>query len=224
MTGYQMIKNGISIGIIIFIVAVILFVIRFFLHKRKKDQIVLLISLCLLLLCFPVYFAVSVKQYTKFDLQSLKQFTVTSEDLHDGIWDPVISNTEKGKNLSPQLSWEPVKGAKGYVVYMIDPDGYDWIHMKTDSLTDTSLSRGEIPPFTRKDPDGPGYIGPYPPSGTHTYEVYVFALRNLKDGYVGKVNQVSNGIDQISSLVDVNENGDIGNIIAYGKLSGTYTR
>ena len=166
----------------------------------------------------------SVKQYTEFDMNNLKQFTVTSVDLHDGVWDPVISNTDRGENLSPQLTWDSVKGAKGYVVYMIDPDGNNWIHLKTDSISDTSLSQGQIQKFTHQDPDASGYIGPYPPSGTHTYEVYVFALRELKDGYVGKVDQISDGIGKIAPLVDVNENGDIGNIIAYGKLSGTYTR
>ena len=39
-------------------------------------------------------------------------FTVTSEDIHDGVWDDVISNTNAGSNKSPQLSWEPVEGAE----------------------------------------------------------------------------------------------------------------
>ena len=34
---------------------------------------------------------------------------VTSTDLHDGVWDTVITNTNNGSNVSPQLSWEDYK-------------------------------------------------------------------------------------------------------------------
>ena len=224
MTAFQIAKNGIAVGIIFFFIAAILFGIRAVIHKKKKDRVLLLVSICLLLLCFPVYFMIAVKQYGTFDPNQLQQFSVESENLHNGVWDDEIANTDRGQNLSPQLSWEEVPGAEGYVVYMIDPDGFNWIHMKTSTIKGTSLSKGQIERPEKGKNDGPGYVGPYPPFGTHTYEVYVFALKHVKDGYAGTVDRAGDGIDQIESLVDVNENGDIGNIIAVGKLSGTYTK
>ena len=54
------------------------------------------------------------------DLSKLSTFELSSEDLHDGVWDPDISNTSKGSNRSPQLKWEAVDGAGCYAVFMID--------------------------------------------------------------------------------------------------------
>lgn len=32
------------------------------------------------------------------------EMTVTSENLHNGVWDDVITNTSAGENLSPELT------------------------------------------------------------------------------------------------------------------------
>ena len=47
---------------------------------------------------------------------------------NDGVWDNIISNTDKGSNKSPQLEWTAVDGAGLYVIIMDDPTAMDWMH------------------------------------------------------------------------------------------------
>ena len=148
-----------------------------------------------------------------FDWAGIDELTVTSEN----------ANTERGKNLSPQLSWEKAENAQAYVIYMIDPDGNNWIHLISGTLTKEEVVQGEITQVNKGTSDT-GYIGPYPPAGTHSYEVYVFALKQAKTDYAGKVNAVCDGIDKIAQELDADAAGASGNIAAYGKLTGTYTK
>ena len=67
-------------------------------------------------LLFVAHFAVSVLQYQSTPPADYYQFNVTSEDLHGVYWDVKISH-DKGEDLSPQLSWDPVEGATCYAVY-----------------------------------------------------------------------------------------------------------
>ena len=95
-------------------------------------------------------------------------FTVTSTDLIDGVWSDIISNTQVGQNMSPQLSWEPVEGATEYVIYMVDSNTNGFLHWKSAGITETEL-------------------------------------------------------DAFMEEVDTDIYGNTGNIIAYGKISGTFT-
>jgi len=52
----------------------------------------------------------------------------------------------------------------------------------------------------------------------------VFALKQAKTDYAGKVNAVCDGIDKIAQELDADAAGASGNIAAYGKLTGTYTK
>ena len=52
----------------------------------------------------------------------------------------------------------------------------------------------------------------------------VFALKQAKTDYAGKVNVVCDGIDKIAQELDADAAGASGNIAAYGKLTGTYTK
>lgn len=158
-----------------------------------------------------------------FDWAGIDELTVTSENLQNGVWDDSIANTERGKNLSPQLSWEKAENAQAYVIYMIDPDGNNWIHLISGTLSKEEVVQGEITQVNNGTSDT-GYIGPYPPAGTHSYEVYVFALKQAKTDYAGKVNAVCDGIDKIAQELDADAAGASGNIAAYGKLTGTYTK
>ena len=160
-------------------------------------------------LLFIAHFAVSVKQYDSTPVFDAYRFEATSSDLNGIYWDVSISH-DKGDDLSPQLSWEPVEGATCYAVYMIDPDGHEWIHMKT-LTTETSLDKGAVE----------DYIGPYPPSGVHTYNVYIFALREEKK-LPAILNGPSNGINEITSILNTGSNSDIGNVIAWGGVAGKY--
>lgn len=158
-----------------------------------------------------------------FDWAGINQFPVTSENLQIGVWDDSIANTERGKDLSPQLSWEKIETAQAYVIYMIDPDGNNWIHLISGTLTKEEVAQGEIASIHKGTSDT-GYIGPYPPAGTHSYEVYVFALKKAKTSYAGEVNTVCGGIPEIAQALNVDDTGKPGNIAAYGKLTGTYTK
>ena len=79
-----------------------------------------------------------------FDWAGIDELTITSENLQNGVWDDSIANTERGKNLSPQLSWEKAENAQAYVIYMIDPDGNNWIHLISGTLTKEEVVQGEI--------------------------------------------------------------------------------
>ncbi|MCR5593066.1 MAG: hypothetical protein K6F79_04895 [Saccharofermentans sp.] len=140
---------------------------------------------------------------------------LSSEDLVDGVWADVISNTMAGNNVSPALSWEPVEGAQEYVIYMVDTTAYYWYHWKMDGVTETNLEQGF---------GGTSYIGPYPPPGsTHTYDIYVVALRNSVDRVRGSLNTQNENFPSFLYQLDTDIDGNSGNIIAMGRLSGTFT-
>ena len=143
----------------------------------------------------------------------LEHFEITSENIKDGAWDREIGNTNDGENLSPKLCWDEVEGANYYAVYMIDGS---WLHL--EALTEkNSLEKGEI--------DGNNnnkYVGPYPPDGIHTYNVYVIALKNKPGKVSTSFDSSGNEIDLIISNNDNDEDGNTGNVISAGLLSGTF--
>ncbi|MCQ2749583.1 MAG: phosphatidylethanolamine-binding protein [Clostridia bacterium] len=141
-------------------------------------------------------------------------FELTSESLVKGKWDNEISNTDKGKNVSPDLKWEPVEGAKCYVIYMVDSDMQYFMHWKADGVTETSLSKG----WATKD-----YVGPYPPKGgKHTYDIYVFALKNDIPRLKGAFNSQNQKFPSFIEAIDTDVDGNTGNVISCGYLSGTF--
>ncbi len=146
----------------------------------------------------------------------LTTFELSSDDLHDGAWDPIISSVDDGQNVSPQLSWEPVPEASCYVIYMVDSSAGNWLHWKSKNVTETELAQGWAPEEE--------YVGPYPPGGTHSYDIYVFALKEPVERVQGAFN-TSNSIFYNNAMkLDAVEEGASGNIVAYGYLPGTYTR
>ena len=126
-----------------------------------------------------------------------------------------ITNTKYGENISPELSWEPVEGATNYVVVMIDGS---WLHMDVFT-SETKLAEGA---FT-KGKQGEQYVGPYPPSGTHTYSVFVFALKGEMKRADFYFDAGNNSTDKIFKGLDEDKDGNTGNVIAYGRLDGNYT-
>lgn len=143
-------------------------------------------------------------------------FDVKSDNLHNGKWDDVISYTDKGENHSPQLSWEEVEGASSYAIYMVDTSVEYWIHWKEIDIKDTNLPEG----FS----DKTEYVGPYPPSGgTHTYEVYVIALKNPVDRMKGGLNSLNPKFTTFIDCLDTDIDGNTGNILGAGHLVGTFT-
>lgn len=159
--------------------------------------------------------AVSETLIAKTIFQDMTSFSVTSSNVTNGVWDTKITNTEKGENLSPELAWDSVEGATLYAVFMIDGA---WLHMDVYT-SETSLEEGSIDDRERFRQ----YIGPYPPSGTHTYSVFVFALANEPGKVPFMFNAGGNSIDQIYQKLDADVDGNTGNVLAYGRLDGNYT-
>ena len=149
------------------------------------------------------------------DEENKIDMSVTSENISNGVWDPVITNTAHGENTSPELTWSEVNGAGEYVIYMIDPDGGNWIHWIASGITNTHVDAGAELPESE-------YIGPYPPSGTHRYIVTVYALKAKPDSLPGRFDSSNRDTGIISKGLDVSE-GKSGNVISSCSIEGTYT-
>jgi phosphatidylethanolamine-binding protein (PEBP) family uncharacterized protein len=159
--------------------------------------------------------AAPASEYNTF-IDDYASFEVTSTSLTDGVWNDIISNTDKGSNKSPQLSWGAVDGAGLYVIIMDDPTAQDWMHWKSDNVTETELAEGWAP--------SSDYVGPYPPSGsTHTYEIYVVALKATVERVKGSFNSSNLKFEENFKALDTDADGNTGNIIAVGRISGTFT-
>ena len=64
----------------------------------------------------------------------------------------------------------------------------------------------------------------YPPSGsTHTYDIYVVALRSPVERVRGTVDTQNPNFAQFIRGLDTDADGNTGNIISYGYLSGEFT-
>lgn len=142
---------------------------------------------------------------------------VTSESLTpDGKWLTVINSTHAnpaGSNLSPQLSWDEVEGAACYAIYMVDNSAGYWLHWRAKNVKETSLPLGA-------DLEESSYIGPYPPSGTHEYEVIVYALKTAPEKYPGTFDSSLTPLSTIEQKLDT-VGGVPGNIIGKGSITGT---
>ena len=148
--------------------------------------------------------------------EGLQAINVSSSSLVNGIWDTKITNTGSGENTSPELTWDTVDGTNQYVVIMIDGS---WLHMDVFT-TETSLAEGAIGRVSR----GEEYVGPYPPKGTtHTYSVFVFALKDEPGKVPLAFDKGGNSIFNIYDALDVDANGNSGNVLAYGRLDGNFT-
>ena len=149
-------------------------------------------------------------------IDDYNSFEVTSTSLNNGVWNDVISNTDKGSNKSPQLQWSAVDGAGLYVIIMDDPTSWDFMHGKSDNVTETSLDEGWAPKSE--------YVGPYPPTGaTRTYEVYVVALKAPVERIKGTFGASNPKFEENFKALDTDAEGNSGNIIAVGRLPGTFT-
>lgn len=144
-------------------------------------------------------------------------FEVTSTDLVDGVWADITSNTFLGENLSPQLSWEPVEGAEEYVIYMVDRNSNGFLQWKSAGIKTTELPQGWTSNLTE-------YNGPHLGHGyTHIYDIYVIALRAPTTRLKGALNAANPRLEDFFEEIDTDTEGNTGNIIAYGTISGIFT-
>jgi len=149
-------------------------------------------------------------------LDGYSTFNVTSESLTDGIWNDITSNTNIGENKSPQLSWEPVEGAEVYAVYMFDTNTNGYLHWKSGGITETSLPEGWASPLDYNGPHiGHGY--------THNFDIYVIALKAPVEKLKGTVNGQNKKLGEFIKELDTDKDGNTGNIISYGRISGLFT-
>ncbi|MBQ8150072.1 MAG: hypothetical protein IJ041_06105 [Clostridia bacterium] len=141
-------------------------------------------------------------------------FALTSENLTDGAWDPIIGK-HSGENLSPQLSWEPVPGASCYVIYMVDTKVMDYMHWMSNNVTETTLPQGWA--------DIGEYTGPTPPAyEIHPYDVYVLALRQPVEDLKSSFGVANVFFAKNVMYLDTPAEGITDNLLGYGYLSGTY--
>jgi phosphatidylethanolamine-binding protein (PEBP) family uncharacterized protein len=149
-------------------------------------------------------------------LDGYETFKVTSTSLSDGVWDDIISNTDIGENRSPQLSWEPVEGATVYAIYMFDTNTNGYLHWRSGDITETTLPEGWASPLDYNGPHiGHGY--------THNFDIYVIALKAPVERLKGTVNGQNKKLGEFIKELDTDAEGNTGNIISYGKISGLYT-
>ena len=164
------------------------------------------------------------------DFKANATMMVSSEDLQDGKWNDRITNTEKGENLSPELHFDKVEGADYYFIYMVDETANNWVHWVATDVRVEELAAGANKKEYNDNPDF-RYIGPYPPegSGEHVYTIYVYAMRGKPDSdYKPEFDETSLSADYMYyDYLSISKRGkpnEYGNVIAYGYISGTYSR
>lgn len=182
---------------------------------RHRDRLFAAAALMMLTGCGTLTAQPSSAEPAEFDPAKLPAITLSSDDLHDGVWDADITKTENGSNRSPALTWEPVEGAACYAVYMVDTTATFWLHWKSPEVTETELPAGWAPAAE--------YVGPYPPSGTHEYEIRVFALKEAVAEEKSAFDRSNYNFDDLVKALDEGSSGS-GNVLAYGTLTGTYTK
>ena len=223
MDGYGVVKGILSIVALAAFLSEVVFLVKWLimLIKRNRDKkrsryaAIALVSFFVFGLCLVAFFAISLKQYTnEFSIDKLPSFQVQSDSLKDGVWDRTIGF--KVDNKSPELHWDKVSGATVYAILMIDPDGNNWLHW----LSYTEKTSVELGEFSGADK---GFVGPYPPSGTHNYDVYVFALKGNSFGVSAALDKAGASVSDIALDLNSGEMSEFGNIISCGKISGSFS-
>ena len=114
-------------------------------------------------------------------------FTLSSDAFENGKRIPK-KFTCQGENISPQLSWDAVDGAKSYVLLVDDPDAPKgtvdhWVLFNISPSTN-KIDEGAAPEGALQGLNGSGenkYKGPCPPTGTHRYFFKLYALNRTLD-------------------------------------------
>ncbi len=146
----------------------------------------------------------------------IAQLTVTSETIHSDGKLPTVccwkSANPAGENVSPQLSWDAVDGAGCYCVYMLDVSANCWLHWRVRETQLTSFEQGATP----EDSD---YKGPYPPSDTHEYKIFVYALKAAPDAFSSVFDGANTDLDKtLDAALDLS-GGENGNLLGKGSIS-----
>lgn len=125
---------------------------------------------------------------------------------------------KKIENISPPLIWKSVpQGTKSFALSMVDyvSAGRYYVHWLVCDISTNVRSLQEaaagkaMPPATR---ELKPYAGPFPPSGAHTYEFTLSALKTDKLRLPEKVS-----LDEFNEAVKPD-------ILAIAKLTGKFTK
>lgn len=144
------------------------------------------------------------------------------------ITSPAFENNQKipskftcdADNISPELSFSDIpENAKSLVLISHDPDAPKsggWTHWVVINMdpTETGISENSKPSSgleTATSFDEPGYGGPCPPSGSHRYYFYLYALDTALD------------LDATATKEDV-ETAMEDHILEKAELMGNYER
>lgn len=145
-------------------------------------------------------------------MEELQTFDVSTTSLDGDMWKKECGS--RHGNVSPELSWQAVDGAGKYVVFMLDKDASNWLHMCV--ITDKNgLKEGEY------DGKEAGYVGPYPPE-KHEYDVYVIALKEENGSIAYNMDSTGTDISEKLNKLNISQSGDTGNVISYGMIKGFY--
>ena len=141
-----------------------------------------------------------------------------------------ICTNQGCKDLSPYLSWKPVKGAASYVLLVFDPDAPSgtWFHWILPSISKKITKipvlpsnnnkvleiRGEKVIQGKNSWNKFGYGGPCPPPGEpHRYYFVVYALDTVLENANINSNKIQNFLAKIQP-----------HVIGYGHLKAIYQR
>ena len=145
-------------------------------------------------------------------MEELQTFDVSTTSLDGDTWKKECGS--RHGNVSPEISWQAVDGAGKYVVFMLDKDASNWLHMCV--ITDKNgLKEGEY------DGKEAGYVGPYPPE-KHEYDVYVIALKEENGSIAYNMDSTGTDISEKLNKLNISQSGDTGNVISYGMIKGFY--
>lgn len=129
-----------------------------------------------------------------------------------------LKYAKAGQNVSPPLSWEnPPDGTKSFALSIIDlhPVARNFVHWLVIDITAdvTALKEaasGQGMPAGSKELKA--YTGPNPPSGSHDYELTLYALKTATLDLPKKVS-----LDVFKDVVEQNT-------IATAKLTGKFAK
>ena len=99
---------------------------------------------------------------------------------------------------------------------MFDTNTNGYLHWKSGNITETNLPEGWASPLEYNGPHiGHGY--------THNFDIYVIALKSPVEKIKGSVNGKNKKLGEFIKELDTDKDGNTGNIISYGKISGLFT-
>src|SRR5690349_9945606 len=148
----------------------------------------------------------------------VENLEITSPAFKNGEAIPEIYSC-RGEDISPALTWaEPPAGTQSFAIIMDDP-GASWTHWTIFNIPASTRDLKEALPTEKELADGslqgqtsfpsPGYGGPCPPSGVHTYVFRIYALDIMLP-----LTPKAFGFEIVTAMK--------GHILASGELTGTY--